>query len=140
MKAAVVAFAALLVSGCICEPGAASCGGSCVDLTTETAHCGACGRRCGRGQLCIGGVCRGENLTGTVCATDAQCDDRRGCNGPERCVNGTCRRGQPLECDDGVRCTVETCQEPGICVSVPDDAQCSGGRRCTGLGTEGCGT
>jgi hypothetical protein len=34
-----------------------TCAGSCVDLTTSGANCGACGFDCGAGR-CVGGVCR----------------------------------------------------------------------------------
>ncbi|MBI5512763.1 MAG: hypothetical protein HY909_03295 [Deltaproteobacteria bacterium] len=42
-----------------CAPGTASCGGSPCDtaLAVSEAHCGACGRACGRDQRCVLGVC-----------------------------------------------------------------------------------
>jgi hypothetical protein len=138
LRASLLALATLLASGCVCPPGEASCNGECVALTQDRAHCGACGRLCGRGQLCIDGECRGSHLTGVACEDDARCDDGSGCTGIERCVNGVCRDGERLDCDDGVACTVESCEEPGFCVSVPDSARC-GGERCTGTAGDGCG-
>jgi hypothetical protein len=35
------------------------CGGSCIDTTTDSANCGACGRTCTGGQWCIAGACSG---------------------------------------------------------------------------------
>ena len=66
------------------------------------------------------------------CSTSSDCDDGRVCNGFESCVGGACVGGGPVpSCDDGVRCTVDTCTEPsGICSSVPNDALCPSGGRC----------
>lgn len=36
------------------------CSGACVNRSTDSAHCGTCGRACGAGQACAGGVCIGE--------------------------------------------------------------------------------
>jgi hypothetical protein len=134
-----LSLAVLFVGGCVCPPGEASCDGECVGLVQDRANCGACGNVCRTGQLCVEGQCRGDRLSTTRCEDDARCDDGRGCNGIERCVNGVCRGGERLDCEDGVRCTVESCEEPGFCVSVPDSAQCSVAERCTGTAGDGCG-
>jgi pimeloyl-ACP methyl ester carboxylesterase len=57
------------------------------------------------------------------CQSDAECDDGQFCNGPERCVGGSCRGGTvpctgPCDaCDeDGKRCTViKNCSCPEHC-------------------------
>lgn len=36
------------------------CGGGCVDLLADTAHCGACGAACDADQTCAVGGCAGE--------------------------------------------------------------------------------
>lgn len=40
-----------------CAPGLDSCAGTCVDTRIDWSHCGACGRACGEGIGCFGGVC-----------------------------------------------------------------------------------
>jgi hypothetical protein len=42
------------------------------------------------------------------CVVDADCDDGQFCNGAETCDTdtGTCLPGTPVDCDDGVGCTV----------------------------------
>jgi len=60
-----------------CAPGETLCssasggdagGGEllCVSLMTDRAHCGACGRTCGRDQVCSGGTCTFMCTGGTI--------------------------------------------------------------------------
>jgi hypothetical protein len=70
------------------------------------------------------------------CTSDADCDDGEFCNGAETCDTGTgeCLPGTPVDCDDRVTCTVDTCDEVNDqCVNTPDDAACpDDGLFCTG--------
>jgi len=69
---------------------------------------------------------------GTGCVTTAECDDGLACNGPETCVDGACRPGLPVNCDDGVSCTVDACTEPsGACMNVASDGLCDDSDACT---------
>ncbi len=56
------------------------------------------------------------------CETKGDCDDQFYCNGVEICVEGTCRQGTPIACDDGVSCTVDRCDEAkeGCVFNAPD--------------------
>jgi hypothetical protein len=47
-----------------CAPPAKPCAGSCVDVTTDSANCGACGHGC-QGAPCSGGAC-GATVLATV--------------------------------------------------------------------------
>ena len=62
----------------------------------------------------------------------AACDDHDRCNGIEGCVGGRCASGVPLVCDDGVACTVDSCDPIAGCRHVADDARCTAmiGGRC----------
>ncbi|HVY48488.1 MAG TPA: FG-GAP-like repeat-containing protein, partial [Minicystis sp.] len=40
-----------------CATNETACGGACVDLAHDPAHCGACDRACGAGQACSFGAC-----------------------------------------------------------------------------------
>lgn len=53
--------------------GRTSCGGSCVDLTSNASHCGACGRACATGETCATGVCAPPPTPWTTNATDHDC-------------------------------------------------------------------
>jgi hypothetical protein len=53
---------AVVASGCsstpvTCPTGQTSCGGVCVDLTSNPLYCGACNVACDVGASCSGGVC-----------------------------------------------------------------------------------
>jgi hypothetical protein len=66
------------------------------------------------------------------------CDDGVYCNGPEPCdpVLG-CQAAMPVDCDDGVSCTQDTCDETtDSCRNIPIDADCEDDLFCTG--TEVC--
>jgi hypothetical protein len=68
---------------------------------------------------------------------DADCDDDLFCNGAETCVDNLCQAGTPEDCDDGVACTVDSCNEDiDACDNTPDDGECDDGLFCNG--TETC--
>ena len=115
------------------------------------------GLYCNGSERCAGGTCVGGvpiacadfvDCTQDVCdeaadrcvstPVDARCDDGRFCNGPNWCdpVFG-CANGVDPNCDDGVGCTTDACDEAADrCVSTPQDARCDDGLFCTG--TENC--
>ncbi len=66
------------------------------------------------------------------------CDDGQYCNGAEVCNPDVgCEAGEPVDCDDGIECTVDLCYEPTqSCLRIADDTACDDGQFCTG--TESC--
>lgn len=68
--------AALLLALCGCmdaQPCPASlevCNGTCVDLSSDPSHCGACGNACGAGKACVAGGC--------TSSTSGACENRSG--------------------------------------------------------------
>lgn len=66
---------------------------------------------------CTADACTEPNGTCTHTPNNGACDDGLACNGLETCVVGTgCTPGTPVNCDDGVACTVDSCVEPaGTC-------------------------
>jgi hypothetical protein len=67
-------------------------------------------------------------------ADDASCDDGQSCNGVETCDPlNDCEAGTPPDCDDGVACTFDTCDEVNDdCDHAPSDPACGDGQFCNG--------
>jgi hypothetical protein len=71
------------------------------------------------------------------CYDDPDCDDGEYCNGSETCVDSVCQAGTPVDCDDIIACTDDTCDEMNdTCVNTPNDSNCDDGEYCNG--TETC--
>jgi len=76
------------------------------------------------------------NLVGPGCTSNPQCDDGLACNGAETCVSGSCQPGTPVNCNDGVACTTDACNEPsGTCSHTPNNGACNDGLFCNGSET-----
>jgi hypothetical protein len=91
------------------------------------------------GCVTRGAECDEENDVCIDFADDSLCDDGMFCNGAETCdiVTGDCLAGTPVDCSDGVGCTVDSCNETtDSCDNAPDDAACDDGLFCNG--TEVC--
>ncbi len=56
-----------------CGVGRALCGGSCVEVTMNVAHCGACDVACAAGESCVAGVCTPPPATWSTRANDVSC-------------------------------------------------------------------
>ncbi len=68
------------------------------------------------------------------CTVDAECDDGVYCNGEEVCVAGECQTGTAVDCDDGVPCTVDSCNETtDSCDHIANNAYCDDGSFCNGV-------
>jgi hypothetical protein len=77
-----------------------------------------------------------SDTCGGGCTTDEQCSDGLYCNGAETCVSGSCQAGTPVDCDDGVGCTDDSCNEAtDSCDNVANDANCDDGAYCNGAET-----
>lgn len=73
----------------------------------------------------------------SLCASDAECDNGVYCDGAETCdpVFG-CVAGTPVTCNDGVSCTLDSCDEAAdACVVAADDGACDDGLFCNGVET-----
>jgi hypothetical protein len=68
------------------------------------------------------------------CYADSECDDGNPCNGVETCTIGVgCNTGTPMECDDAVSCTDDTCNPlTRLCEHTALDALCDDGNPCNG--------
>jgi len=113
----------VLASACVGPPPqpCTECGGSCVDVKTDRANCGECGKACAVGQLCTDGACRSNCPAGQlVCSgqcVDTQTDPRHcgGCGVPcaagQACAQGLC----------GATCAPPNTVCGGACVNTQTD-------------------
>jgi len=66
------------------------------------------------------------------CQVDADCDDGLFCNGYEACIGGFCYPDTSPDCNDGIDCTDDSCDEENDqCVNAPNHALCNDGNVCT---------
>jgi hypothetical protein len=104
------------------DPDCAACGNGIVDP----------GEDCDDGNTLDGDCC---SATCQFEAADSPCPDGMYCNGDETCDGaGACQAGTPVDCSDGVGCTVDSCDEAtDSCDNTPDDAFCDNGVSCDGM-------
>lgn len=125
-----------------CASGELVCGGTCLDVQSDNAHCGDCTVRCGDTEHCVKGQCRpGCAPNETACA--GHCVDLT--TDPSSC--GACGNacGDRVSCIGGVcgdRCAKGQllCGDSGPCINAMTDnancgacgVQCGAGRACVG--------
>jgi len=85
---------------------------------------------------CPGQACDEGSDQCVGCQGNEECDDGLYCNGAEVCNAGTCEAGTPPNCDDGVGCTDDSCNEvTDSCDNAANDANCDNGQFCDGAET-----
>ncbi len=126
------------------DPSFVCCSGEpCVDTTTNSLHCGGCGKSCGVGEACVGSSCVCAAAGNCVCPTDTTCC-ATGCKGtqsdPGNC--GSCGRmcrttetcsGGSCKCGTGAGCTgTQACCGGTSCADLQSDANNCGmcGKKC----------
>jgi hypothetical protein len=97
-----------------CGAGLTCCAGKCVDVATNPANCGSCGRSCISGG-CIHGAC--------TCTTETQCPATCDCfqrlqGEPSACAPGD----SATPCDEDADCALGSICAVGAICSMP----CSG--------------
>ncbi|MGB0714310.1 MAG: IPTL-CTERM sorting domain-containing protein [Phycisphaerae bacterium] len=92
---------------------------------------------CDDGVGCTMDSCNEDTDSCDNMPVDALCDNGQGCDGLETCdPNNDCQPGTPPNCDDGIACTIDSCDpDTGECINVPDDSLCNDGLFCNGVET-----
>ncbi|MCP4537823.1 MAG: hypothetical protein GY832_11825, partial [Chloroflexi bacterium] len=86
-------------------------------------------------DACPGQYCN-EEIGCYDCNVDDDCDNDLFCDGVETCLDGSCQAGTVVSCDDGVGCTVDTCNEStDECNYTANDTSCDDGTFCNGSET-----
>jgi len=89
---------------------------------------------CGDGVDCTVDACNEDTDSCDHLPDDTSCDDGLWCNGTESCdILLDCQAGTAPDCDDGVDCTADACNEDAdSCDHLADDASCDDGLWCNG--------
>jgi hypothetical protein len=92
---------------------------------------------CDDGVECTDDICDADADECVNVTADDACDDGLFCNGTETCsATEGCLDGEPVDCDDGVACTMDSCDdEAESCVNETDDTSCDDGVFCNGVET-----
>ncbi|WP_437784351.1 CARDB domain-containing protein [Sorangium sp. So ce1097] len=120
-----------------CDDGNALNGDCCSARCTvepPTVLCRPSSSLCDPGEYCDGaGRCPDD----VRLPDGARCDDRDLCNGIERCFEGNCLSGIPLDCDDRDPTTADACHPLFGCYSTPALPDPGGGAGDPGGGAAG---
>jgi hypothetical protein len=120
-----------------CRAPATSCGGACVDIATDVAHCGSCNAKCPGGDTCVDGACTSTGCPAHRHGCDGLCVDLRtnplncgacnvACDGAATCVVGACQCSAPGRVCSGACVDVESSQANcGACGNA-----CAEGEKC----------
>jgi len=139
--------------GCTYNPVVCDDGNPCtedfcdpVDGCASLPYEGPCddGSLCTTGDSCEGGECTGtpvscddaNGCTSDYCAddigcyytfnTDIDCEDGNACTVGDKCnASGNCISGPAPNCDDNVKCTIDTCDPGKGCVWTLDTENCN---------------
>lgn len=87
-------------------------------------------KNCSDDNPCTLDMCDSSDGTCKHQPVDWPCDDQNLCTTQDACFAGVCS-GQPVSCDDGNPCTVDSCQPAAGCLHVPAAVPCDDGNPCT---------
>ncbi len=108
-----------------CDDGVACTTDSCNETTDACAHV-ANDAACSDGNACTDDTCN-PSLGCQHANNTASCSDGNACTTGDACSNGTCVGGAPPNCDDGVACTMDSCNASTGCLHV---SSCPTGSTC----------
>jgi len=120
--------------------GAADCDDGLFCTGVDTCVAGACvfgaPVDCSDGVGCTDDSCNEGTDSCDSVPNDTLCDDADVCTGTETCdVLLDCQAGTPLNPDDGVGCTVDSCDPVTGIANVPSNALCDNTLYCDGVET-----
>lgn len=127
--------------GCVLTANDSACGNSlfCDGIESCVLGTGCVAGtpvNCNDGVACTQDSCNEGTDSCDESPNDAACDDGLFCNGSETChVTLGCKVGTPPDSDDGIACTLDTCDEMNGTVHTPSDALCDNGVFCDGAET-----
>ncbi len=159
LRTALMTAIALAAAGCggtssppnPCKAPTTSCSGKCVNLTSDVANCGGCGKACAAGMICSNGACMMNTCpNGQVpCGANNTCADTTTDSNNCGACGTVCPAGQTCQ---GSACMAGCGAAPmmmcnGNCVDTSSDASncggcgttCMNGQTCTNSACSGGG-
>ncbi|MBI5515437.1 MAG: hypothetical protein HY909_16780 [Deltaproteobacteria bacterium] len=123
-----------------CEAPRALCAGACVNLLTDTRHCGRCGNGCLAGEVCAGATCAETNPTRNL-SIGARCQARTDCGEGGLCLpdtwgfpQGYCIYGCARQADCGAAGACAHSEDADVCLlRCARSADCRAGYVCAPL-------
>jgi hypothetical protein len=123
-----------------CPSGYSQCGNDCAPLKRDPTNCGACGKACKEGEVCVQGGCAlqcagGATKCGAECASTKSDPNNCGMCGTKCATGQVCNLGKcALSCES----TLTNCS--GACVDLQTDddncgvcgTACDSGQKCAG--------
>ena len=128
--------------GCVYSPTPGPCEDGNLCTVDDVCSNGVCTsgslKPCESPNGCEAGQC--EPATGQcsfiVLADGTACEDGNACSNPDVCDGGVCKAGPNDPCDDGIACTVDSCDEvTGACKSALDGGHCLVDEACVVAGS-----
>jgi hypothetical protein len=103
------------------------------DVTRECDTSSECEGSFGRLDQCEIAACNVDTgrCIKLASSNGLPCIDRDFCTTEDRCIEGRCVAGPPLDCDDGNPCTLDGCDPRQGCVREIVEGRCDDGNACT---------
>jgi hypothetical protein len=122
--------------GCTFTANSVTCDDGNVCSTGDTCQGGKCagtaGINCDDGNPCTDDPCDGKGGCATKNKADGStCDDGDACTTTGLCTGGKCGGFQGVNCDDGLPCTLDSCDKTSGCKHSNSSAPCDDGNPCT---------
>jgi hypothetical protein len=95
-----------------CSSSQTCCNGSCVDMRSDEANCGACGNVCATGSTCCSSDCKDLATDFDNCGS---CGNRCDSSQDNRCTSGACRCANSDSCPAFWRCCSNGCEFGAFC-------------------------
>jgi hypothetical protein len=114
-----------------------------VNLSSDIDHCGSCGASCPAStDPCLVAICAGGACSFAPAEDGTSCSTGNACTTADFCQGGVCVGGEPVMCDSGNPCIIDSCDPSVGCVqemktegsSCDDGNPCNGDEVCDGAG------